>query len=102
MKRRWADEQNIDLRRLREVHLLLDELRNRLKQLNIFVSRDSQSRTNPTTSQSFPRTTKSSQSQSSFVFPPAESFSLFLAGAFYPDYYIREPIDLEAIDLELS
>ena len=39
-ERRWAHLHHIDIKRLREVHLLVDELRNRLKQLNIHVPKD--------------------------------------------------------------
>ncbi|CAF4369855.1 unnamed protein product, partial [Rotaria sp. Silwood2] len=39
-ERRWAQIHNVDIKRLREVHLLVDELRNRLRQLHIFVPRD--------------------------------------------------------------
>ena len=53
---RWAHLHNVDIKRLREVHLLIDEIRNRLRQLHIFVPRDIESdqmkrRRNPITKQ---------------------------------------------------
>lgn len=55
-ERRWAHIHNVDIKRLREVHLLIDELRTRLRQLNIIVPRDietdqMQRRRNPFTHQ---------------------------------------------------
>ena len=38
-QRRWADLHSVDIKRLAEVHLLIDDLRNRLKQLHIHVAR---------------------------------------------------------------
>ena len=42
-ERRWAHLHNVDIKRLREVHLLIDELRTRLRQFHIFVPRDVES-----------------------------------------------------------
>ena len=39
-ERCWANLQNLDIKRSREVHLLVDELRTRLRQLKIFVPQD--------------------------------------------------------------
>ena len=55
-QRRWAHLHNVDIKRLREIHLLIDKLRNRLCQLHIFVPRDIESdqmqrRRNPITKQ---------------------------------------------------
>ncbi|CAF4589982.1 unnamed protein product, partial [Rotaria sp. Silwood2] len=66
--------------------LLIDELRNRLRQLHIFVPRNVESdqmqrQRNPITQ------------QQNFL-----NFKIIIAGAFYLDYYIREPIESETVD----
>ncbi len=35
MERRWVHLHNVDIKRLRQVHLLIDELRNRLRELHM-------------------------------------------------------------------
>ncbi|UJR29861.1 hypothetical protein I4U23_017409 [Adineta vaga] len=89
-ERRWAQLHNVDIKRLREVHLLIDELRTRLRQLHIFVPRDVDSdqiqrRRNPIIQQQ-----------------NLLNLKIIIAGAFYPNFYIREPIQSEAVDRELS
>ncbi|CAF1670420.1 unnamed protein product [Rotaria magnacalcarata] len=89
-ERRWAHLHNVDIKRLREVHLLIDELRNRLRQLHIFVPRDVES------DQMQRRRNPIIQQQNLL------NLKIIIAGAFYPNYYIREPIESEAVDRELS
>ncbi|CAF1398035.1 unnamed protein product [Adineta steineri] len=89
-ERRWAQLHSVDIKRLREVHLLIDELRNRLRQLHIFVPRDVE------TDQMQRRRNPIIQQQNLL------NLKIIIAGAFYPNYYIREPIDSEAVDRELS
>ncbi|CAF3113661.1 unnamed protein product [Rotaria sp. Silwood2] len=89
-ERRWAHLHNVDIKRLREVHLLIDELRNRLRQLHIFVPRDVES------DQMQRRRNPIAQQQNLL------NLKIIIAGAFYPNYYIREPIESEAVDRELS
>jgi hypothetical protein len=35
VERRWVHLHNVDIKRLRQVHLLIDELRNRLRELHM-------------------------------------------------------------------
>lgn len=89
-ERRWAHHHNVDIKRLREVHLLIDELRTRLRQLNIFVPRD-------VDSEQMQRRRNQITYQQNLI-----NLKIIIAGAFYPNYYIREPIDSESVDRELS
>ncbi len=105
-ERRWAHLHNVDIKRLREVHLLIDELRNRLRQLNIFVPRDIESdqmqrRRNPITQQQNLLNLKVISILFLLLFNIL-NIQIIIAGAFYPNYYIREPIESEAVDRELS
>ena len=101
---RWTQFHHIDMKRLREVHLLVDELRNRLRQLNIHFPRDFDVHFNQR------RKTTLFEQQNWFhlkVFLILQylwmNWRLFLLENFLLiNYYIQEPIDAETVDRELS
>ncbi|CAF0984305.1 unnamed protein product [Didymodactylos carnosus] len=96
-ERKWANAHNIDVKRIAEVQLLVDELRNRLQYLKIFVPKEFDA-------DRFYRHRNNRDSYTSELREQLDHLGLkiILAGAFYPNYYIREPIDSEVVDRELS